>query len=33
MNLCGSRAIAAKEGDWAWTHSLATPTEPKFCRL
>jgi len=33
INRCGSRSIAAKEGDWAWTYSLATFTEPKFRRL
>jgi len=33
MNRCESRSIAAKEGDWAWTGSLATLTEPKFRRI
>jgi len=31
MNRCGSRSIAAKEGDCTRTYSLATFTEPKFC--
>jgi len=32
MNRYGSRSIAAKEGDSTRTYSLATFTEPKFCR-